>query len=536
VPPDTPSTPVARRGSAQEAADGARERLLADLEEAQRLARLGSWSLDPRTDEANWSRQLYEIFGRDPSLGPATGDALLAYLHPDDRERAAAGYADAFAGMRPFELDYRIIAGDGVERTVHAVGREDAARPSCYVGSVQDVTDQQRGQRELLDATARAEGANRAKSELLARMSHELRTPLNTIIGFGQLLELEALGPRERNHVSFVLKEARHLLELINTVLDVSQIQSGQITVSSEPVALADTIRYVLALVAPLAHEHDVSLNFETGGLAHEGRVQADRNRLNQVMLNLLSNAIRYNRAGGRVDVSFAVTDDGRARTSIADTGTGIAADQLARVFEPFERLGAELTGIEGTGLGLTLAKGLVEAMGGKIEVSSRPGAGSTFVVELGSAQPRAADPQVGEQASPPQLGSPEGLRSRIIYIEDNLSNLTLVARIMDRYPGVELIPAMQAAIGLELARQHHPDLIVLDLHLPDMPGTEVLQRLKAEHPEVPVVVLTADARREQEARVRQLGAADYLTKPLDVAQFVNVLAANLKADDGGKR
>jgi len=511
--------------------ESARERALTDLEEAQRLAKLGSWSWEPRTDEASWSPQMYEIFGRDESLGPATGDELLAYVHPDDRECVASGYAQAFGGGHGFELDYRIVAGDGAERTLHAVGREDGERAGWYVGTIQDVSEQRAAQRELLDATARAESANRAKSEFLARMSHELRTPLNTIIGFGQLLELEGLGPRERSHVSLVLKEARHLLELINAVLDVAKTEAGQITISPEPVALADSIRYVFALVARLAHEHDVRLQLHAGGSADDARVHADRNRLNQVLLHLVSNAIKYNRAGGRVDVSFARTSAGRVRTSIADTGIGIGPDQLTRLFEPFERLGAEVSEVEGTGLGLTLSRGLVEAMGGTIEVSSQIGAGTTFVVELAAAHPPRADAdQSAREGELPELGSPHGLRARIIYIEDNVSNLTLVARILDRHPGVELIPAMQAAIGLELAREHHPDLVVLDLHLPDMPGTEALKRLKADYPEVPVVVLTADAREGQEALVRRLGAADFLTKPLDVARFVNVLAANLSS------
>ncbi len=368
-------------------------------------------------------------------------------------------------------------------------------------------------------------------------MSHELRTPLNTIIGFGQLLELEALGPRERHHVGLILKEARHLLELINAVVDVAKIEAGQITIVPEPIVLIESIRYVLALVAGLAHERDVSLELDTGGLAGEGRVHADRSRLNQVLLNVLANAIKYNRPGGRVDVSFALTSTGRVRTSIADTGIGIEPDRLQKLFDPFERLGAELTEVEGTGLGLTLSRGLIEAMGGTIEVSSQPGSGSTFVIELAASQrPSAETAQNAHEAQLPALGSPHGMRSRIIYIEDNVSNLTLVARILDRHPGVELIPAMQAAIGLELAREHHPDLIVLDLHLPDMPGTEALKRLKADHPDVPVVVLTADAREGQEARVRQLGADDYLTKPLDVPRFVEALAAHLSAPDSDRR
>ena len=514
----------------QQQIESDRARALSALEEAQRLARLGSWSWDPRSDEASWSPQMYEIFGRDVSLGPATGEPFFQYVHGDDRERVSSGYAQAFADGSCLELDFRIVAGDGAERALHAVGRQDPGRPGWYLGTIQDVSDQRRIQRELVEASARAESANRAKSEFLARMSRELRTPLNTIIGFGQLLELEGLGPRERNHVSLVLKEARHLLELLNRVLDIAKTEAGEISILPEPVALADSIRYVFALVARLAHEHDVRLHIDAEGLEEDLRVRADRTRLNQVLLALITNAIKYNRAGGRVDVSIALTSTGRVRTSISDTGIGIGPNEVTKLFEPFERLGAELTEIEGAGLGLALSRGLVEAMGGTIEVSSRAGIGSTFVVELGAAQqPRVEDRETArEPVQLPELGSPDGVKSRIIYIEDNVSNLTLVARILDRHPGVELIPAMQAAIGLQLVREHHPDLVVLDLHLPDMPGAQALERLKADHPEIPVVVLTADATEGQEERMRGLGAADYLTKPLDVTRFVKVLAANL--------
>ena len=379
----------------------AREQALADLQEAQRIAGVGSWAWDPSTDQASWSAQMYEIFGRDPVLGPVTGEALLEYVAPEDRERVAAGYAQVLGGGPRFELDYRINAGDGVQRTLHADGHADSSRPGGYVGTVQDVTEQRRAERErieLLEASARAESANRAKSEFLARMSHELRTPLNSIIGFSQLVELDGLAPQQSEHVGYVLKAAGHLLELINEVLELARIEAGQMTISPEPVALADTIREVLALVAPLARDRDVTLRNDTAGLAHDGHVHADRHRLKQVLLNVLSNAIKYNRPGGRVDVSFQITPAGRVRTTIADTGIGIHPDQLAKLFEPFERLGAELTQVEGTGLGLALSKGLIEAMGGTIDVDSDPGTGTAVTIELAGAEPPGAKHEPGPQ------------------------------------------------------------------------------------------------------------------------------------------
>jgi CheY-like chemotaxis protein len=254
------------------------------------------------------------------------------------------------------------------------------------------------------------------------------------------------------------------------------------------------------------------------------------------VLLNVLSNAIKYNRTGGSVDLSFEVVDRARVRTVIADTGIGIEPDRLVGLFEPFERLGAEHSDVEGTGLGLALAKRLTEAMGGSISVDSRPGEGTNFVIELVAAE--APDggrlTAVDALVAPDIGGGPSGQQCRILYIEDNLSNLTLVERILGQQ-AAELIPAMQGRLGLELARQHNPDLIVLDLHLPDMNGEEVLRRLKADPAtrEVPVVVLSAEASKKHVARLLRLGSSDYLTKPLDVPRFLEVIAThvNLRGD-----
>jgi signal transduction histidine kinase/CheY-like chemotaxis protein len=455
-------------------------------------------------------------------------------VHSDDRARVRDALARTIGGGPAFEHELRVSAGDGLQRTVRVTGQADLTRAGCYTGTVQDITEQRQAEAErieLVEASARAESANRAKSEFLARMSHELRTPLNSIVGFTQLVELDGLTPLQHEHVGYVLKGARHLLELIGEVLDLERIETGQMTISPEPVALADTVREVLALVTPLARDREITLHYNSDGLAEDQHVHADRPRLKQVLLNLLANAIKYNHPGGRVDISFAITPSGRVRTTIVDTGIGIAPGQLARLFEPFERLGAERTDVEGTGLGLALSKGLAEAMGATIDVDSTLGTGTAFTVELEGAQRPAGEhePPPGERVLT-QLDGQHGSRHTILYIEDNLSSLTLVERILERHGAVSVIPAMQATIGLELAREHHPDLIVLDLHLPDMPGIEALKRLKADQAtrKIPVIVLTADASNRQSDRIEQLGAAAYVTKPLDVAKFIEIIADNL--------
>ena len=393
-----------------------------------------------------------------------------------------------------------------------------------------------RNERRTADAHARLEveiverrraeeaaaAASRAKSEFLSRMSHELRTPLNGILGFAQLLELDAHSPEQREGVEHILKGGRHLLGLINEVLDIARIEAGKLTISLEPVPAGDVISSALDLVRPQAASRGIRL---PAGIACDGHVMADRQRLQQVLLNLLSNAVKYNREGGTVSVSCDRGPAGRFRLTVADTGPGIAPERMHRLFTPFDRLDAPETGVEGTGLGLALSKGLVELMGGALRAESTLGHGSRFSVEL----PMAESPTraLGRATVTIALEPDQpGVRGTVLYIEDNLSNLRLVERIVTRRPGITLLSAMQGSRGLELAQAHRPDLIVLDLHLPDMSGQEVLAQLRAEPAtrEIPVVILSADATPSQVSRVLQQGAHAYLTKPLVVTQFLTLL------------
>jgi signal transduction histidine kinase/CheY-like chemotaxis protein len=388
--------------------------------------------------------------------------------------------------------------------------------------------------RELSAATAAADRANRAKSDFLGRMSHELRTPLNAILGFGQLLEMDTLTLKQREGVEQILRAGRHLLDLINEVLDITRIESGRVPLSLEPVPVEATLRQAMNLVGPAARGLGIAVRAEA--IDERLHVRADRQRLQQVLLNLLSNAIKYNRPNGTVVASCDRVASDRLRISVVDTGAGIAGDKLERLFVPFDRLGAEASGVEGTGLGLALSKSLVEAMGGTMHVQSRAGTGSTFSVELLVVAGPLETAAVPAVASEPPAGAGAGHSPRtILYVEDNLSNLRLVESVLRLRPGIAVLSAMQGRVGLELARDHRPDLILLDRHLPDMSGDEVFARLRADPRtrDIPVVILSADAIPGGARRLLEAGVRAYLTKPLDVHALLAAVDESLRGEDG---
>lgn len=392
-----------------------------------------------------------------------------------------------------------------------------------------DVTEQRAAARELQVAKEEAERANQAKSEFLSRMSHELRTPLNAILGFGQLLEMGDLDEEARDSVSEIIKGGKHLLELINEVLEISRIEAGKLAISLEAVPVHDLVAETMSLIRPLAEQRGLRLRYEEVGC--EGQhVLGDLQRLKQVLLNLLSNAVKYNVDGGSVHLWCGPGPRDTLRISVSDTGGGIPQEKRGKLFEPFERLGTEQAHPEGTGLGLALSKRLVEAMGGAIGMESTPGQGSVFWVDLQRAEDPAGRAHLPEDGERPDDTPSRPRPSRTaLYIEDNLSNLKLIQGVLTRRPEIRLIAAMHGRMGLDLARQHRPDVILLDLQLPDMSGREILDALKADAAtrDIPVVVISADATKGQVSKLMAAGAQTYLTKPLDVQQFLEVLDGN---------
>jgi PAS domain S-box-containing protein len=460
----------------------------------------------------------------------------LEAVHHEDRDRVMQAIA---AGELPgkYDVEYRVIRPDGTVRWIRDRGFSIQNEGGQYYRTAviaTDITVRKEAEAEIRLAKVQAEAANHAKSDFLSRMSHELRTPLNAILGFGQLLEMGDLTKGQKSSVSHILSGGRHLLDLINEVLDLSKIEAGRMDLSLEPVKLQTTLGELLTLVQPLADERKVRI---VDGIQSKAPLflMADQQRLKQVFLNLLSNGIKYNREGGEVRVEAwmvgAANDTGaHVIVEVIDNGIGIAAGQLNQMFTPFERLGAEQTRIEGTGLGLALSKRLLGLMGAEISVRSQQGIGTTFAVTFRAA-PDPEAPAILPPAEVPELVVPRNDgQTTILYIEDNLSNFELVAMMFAGRDDVRLIEAMQGGIGLELAREIRPDLILCDLHLPDISGKEVMQRLRADDrtSAIPVIIVSADAMPRQAQALRDAGAAEYCTKPFNVRELLGMIDRTL--------
>ena len=390
---------------------------------------------------------------------------------------------------------------------------------------------------ELTTALQVATSATQAKNSFLSSTSHELRTPLNSILGFTQLLEMSELSDEDADSVGRILGAGRHLLALINELIDIARIESGDLSLSLEPVLVASVIQETSELMAPVAAERSIRIiqQCDRPALA----VQADRQRFSQVLVNLISNAIKYNHRGGTITISCREDSARQATIVVSDTGPGISPENIERIFVPFERLGAETTAVEGTGIGLPLARALTDAMSGQLAASSVLGQGSAFTLSL----PRVPDLVYasGPGLAPAALAAePDALPGGIsvLYVEDNSANIEVMTRFLRAKPGTRLRSEASGRAGLEAAARDKPDMILLDLHLPDMHGDRVLSELKAEPATaaIPVVILSADASPGVVRRLLASGAFAYLTKPIDLAELGTLLDAVAATEDQDQR
>lgn len=452
-------------------------------------------------------------------------DFWVSRIHPDDKERVFSELGALYeTGHHVHE--YRFLHKDGKYHWMHdelTLIRDEAGKPIEIIGYWQDIDDRKTVEEALIKAKEEAEQANEAKSQFLSRMTHELRTPLNAVLGFAQLLELDddnPLSAMQKESVEQIMKGGWHLLDLVNDLLDLSSIESGKVELHSESVDLVDRIQDSIDVMQPLAQRRKITINsiVDECGCQY---IQADPIRLKQVLLNLLSNAVKYNKQGGSITLSCEKTGADKVRVNIIDTGSGIPEEDIPTLFEPFSRLYLKTYAMQGTGIGLTIAKRLIELMEGRIGVTSELGKGSTFWFELQESTTPAQAISYATSDSEETSTLKEDV-TNILYIEDSPSHIRLVEEIVDRMPGIRLSSANTPQLGLELAHAHLPDLIVLDICLPGMDGFEVLEKLLANPAvrDIPVIAVSANAMSKDVEKGLRAGFRRYLTKPINVVEF----------------
>jgi len=433
-----------------------------------------------------------------------------------------------------YELTYICKDGSRFPAIVSITAlRDDYGDIIGYLLIGTDNSVRKRVESELIEAMAVADNANRAKSDFLSNMSHELRTPLNAILGFAQIMESASPSPNpsQRRSIDQILKAGWYLLELINEILDLALIESGKLILSQEPVSLGAVLLECRAMIEPQARNRGIPMDFPR--FDAPCFVNADRTRLKQVLINLLANAVKYNRPGGTVSVDFDLDSPTSIRINIRDNGAGLAPDQLAQLFQPFNRIGQDAGLEEGTGIGLVVSKRLVDLMGGAIGATSTVGAGSVFWIELGLvAAPLGDAGELADAAAGMPLAPADPRRRTLLYVEDNPANLELVEQIVARRPHLQLLSAANGNLGVEFARTHQPDVILMDINLPGISGIEALRILRADPAtaHIRIIALSANAVPRDIARGLEAGFFNYLTKPIRVDQFMAALEAALAA------
>lgn len=465
------------------------------------------------------NRATGQMFGLDPR-NVVEGTLQDLGVSQDTLQGVKEGVAAPGVVSRKFESRYERQEGECLDLEVSVVPLEiEGCRQFSW--HMRDITEQKQNELALLQKTEEAERANKAKSEFLSRMSHELRTPLNAILGFSQLLQRRKLSERDADSVNLIHKAGGHLLDLINEVLDLARIESGKFVCSIEPVEATCVVDEVTNLTRNAAEEKGVQLEVTRPEGLH---VKADRQRLKQILLNLVSNAIKYNKPEGQVWVSCEVQGD-EVLFQVRDSGKGISRKNLKKLFSPFERLGEENGSEEGTGIGLALSQSLAMLMGSEITVESEEGQGSNFSLRLQKVtdvQNEVLQKRVGEVARRRE----EGVARTVLYVEDNSVNLRLMEDVIAEFPSWTLKSATNGEEGLRLALECKPDLILLDLHLPDENGDKVLKkvRMNPEISETKVVMVSANAMRDQVEKLLKQGADDYITKPIDFDRVMKLL------------
>ena len=509
------------------------ENTLRDSEErlklSQQIANIATWEWHVDRDKMYWSAEAAEVFGYPRTVSETSLQRFYRNILKKDEALVRDALVEAVNASTECNTEYRIQTSSGEQRWLHIIGlvidnNDSASRR--MLGVVQDITARKNAQRELLFAKESSERANLAKSEFLANMSHEIRTPLNSILGFAQLLEYSQAGEDSdmQENIAEIRKAGQVLLSLINDTLDISRVESGQLNFQMESVLLEPVITESVAMLATQASKQSIDIVFVKED--YDGvYVFADKARLQQVLINIISNAIKYNKPGGTVTIMVNIDGQGRVITSITDTGEGIPVNKHDGVFQPFVRLTESPDDIEGTGIGLAISQRLVESMNGNVSFTSKPGEGTTFSIDLRQASEssdKKADLLIEADIESFKLGV-----CSVVYVEDNESNIRLMESIVTQWPQVTMHIARSAEHGLELARIHQPDAIILDIVLPEVDGFEALRRLQSmsETRNIPVVALSANALPETMQRGMDAGFKHYLTKPVNMDRLYFALS-----------
>lgn len=488
---------------------------------------IATWVWWPKTDVLEFDLHMPTIFGQTSKTFGTSFQSLAKCIHESDRDHVIHAMKNAALTGQGFELEFQVIANDGSilniseQAIVKGDGTEES--PLRLVGTAVDNTEHKRIYAELEIAKEIAELSSKVKSDFLSSMSHELRTPLNAILGFTQILQLDKQSPlneKQQDATDHIIRGGKHLLNLINDLLNLEKIESGHFTLNIEAVDDQDILDDCISGFMPLTTEKGLTIDTEkfVGSM-----VAVDSVRFKQVLLNLISNAVKYNRQNGKVSISSTITDNGMKRISIMDTGVGIPKDKHREVFTAFSRLGAEGSDVEGTGIGLTIAKQLVEAMNGKIDFKSTKGRGSTFWIELPVSNHRILKAKTTEEEDNCSKNHATKCTGNVLYIEDNSANATLMSVILDSIPGIKLEITDTAELGLTIAYQTLPDLILMDIQLPGMSGHEALAELKSNDntKNIPVIAVSADAIPYEIKKGLDAGFLDYITKPFDVPALI---------------
>ncbi len=513
------------------------------LERSQDFANIGTWDWNIETGELYWSKRIWSLFGYDHANTQTTYENFLAAIHPEDRNKVEQAVKNCVENGDDYDIEHRVVWPDGSVHWLHEKGdvvRDRNGKATHMLGVVQDITQIKVAEEKMIAAREEAEMANQAKSQFLSSMSHELRTPMNAIMGFSQLLELNEkanLTDAQQTSIREITVAGKHLLNLIDGVLDLAKIESGKIALSQDNICINELVSESLQLIMPLALKRGIGIKlvYNDKQIALNDlsvkclRVSTDETRLKQVILNLMSNAVKYNNDNGRIEVNIQQQAD-RFHFAVTDTGNGLSPEQQQNLFTAFNRLGAEKSAIEGTGIGLYITRKIIELMKGSIGCDSKEGKGSTFWFDIPLSENKAEAVADNDNKEKNSLRKWRGEKHSILYIEDNPANLRLVEQLIASIPDLHMWSAPEPLLGLELAMEYRPDIILLDINLPGMDGYQVLEQLKhnSNTKHIRVIAVSANAMPADIEKGMNAGFDTYVTKPINVPELMTLIEENL--------